>query len=64
MVLLARSKQGASHGSTAIPRGKRLRSDAELVVTVNSPAVKDGSHETVGGSRLAEFEAVIGEMRF
>jgi len=41
-----------------------LRSDAELVVTVNSPAVKDGSYGTVGGSRLAEFEAVIGEMRF
>jgi hypothetical protein len=30
MALQARSKQGAPHGSTAIPRGTRLRSNAEL----------------------------------
>jgi hypothetical protein len=40
--LQARSKQGAPHGSAAIPRAKSLRSNAEQVVTVNSPAVKDG----------------------
>jgi hypothetical protein len=42
---------GAPHGSTAIPRGKRLRSNTELVVTLNSPAVNDGRYETVCGSR-------------
>ncbi len=51
MALQAPSKQGALHGSTAILREKRLRSNSEQVVTVNSPAVKDESHETTGGSR-------------
>jgi hypothetical protein len=51
MALQVLSKQGAPQSSTAIPREKRLRSNAEHVVTLNSPQVKDGSHQTVGGSR-------------
>src|ERR1700720_1650487 len=44
--LQALSKQGGPQSSTAIPREKRLRSNAEQVFIVNSPAVKGGSHET------------------
>jgi hypothetical protein len=40
MALQALSKQGEPHGSTAILREKRLRSNAEQVVTVNSGSLK------------------------
>ena len=45
------SKQGAPRASTAILREKRSRSDADQVVTANSPVVKDEIPERVGGSR-------------
>ena len=59
MALQALSKQGAPHGSRAILRERKLRSNAEQVVTVNSPAVGTGVTKrrlaTLGGA----FEAAI-----
>jgi hypothetical protein len=62
-ILQARSKQGAPQGSTAVAREKKSGSNAEQVVTMNSPAVQDGSHGTIGARDSGwAFEAAIGEI--